>query len=269
MSFSAVITFLTSSATPTTAPADIGIAAAYPGDKNIASDPAVIFADDFESYTAPDQVITRWSGGNGAQRMRIATEANHVYSGTKSIEFTLPISTTEISCTLDKVLSPTHDTVFMRFYQKFAANYAISGGANHNGIRLSANYPETAGITPPADGTGFFLFLLQNAQMDRTGEVPPGYTDLYVYWPKQRSEWGDHWMPDGTVLPSNNLGNKGEWLAYPSQYPDFKPYPMFIPQRDRWYCVELMVHANTPGKNDGEVKYWIDGNVAGDFPDLN
>src|SRR5207237_317872 len=74
---------------------------------------------------------------------------------------------------------------------------------------------------------------------------------------------------DGTVLPSNNLGNKGEWLAYPSQYPDFKPYPMFIPQRDRWYCVELMVHANTPGKNDGEVKYWIDGNVAGDFPDLN
>ena len=45
---------------PTTAPADIGIAAAYPGDKNIASDPAVIFADDFESYTSPDQAIAKW-----------------------------------------------------------------------------------------------------------------------------------------------------------------------------------------------------------------
>src|SRR5205085_10171929 len=44
---------------------------------------------------------------------------------------------------------------------------------------------------------------------------------------------------------------------------------MFTPQRDRWYCVEMMVHANTPGKNDGEVKYWIDGKVVGDFPDLN
>ena len=30
-----------------------------------------------------------------------------------------------------------------------------------------------------------------------------------------------------------------------------------------------MVKANTPGKNDGEVKYWIDGKVAGDFPNLN
>src|SRR5437588_9803078 len=30
-----------------------------------------------------------------------------------------------------------------------------------------------------------------------------------------------------------------------------------------------MVKANTPGNNDGEVKYWIDGNVVGDFPNLN
>ena len=30
-----------------------------------------------------------------------------------------------------------------------------------------------------------------------------------------------------------------------------------------------MVHANTPGKKDGEVKFWIDGKVVGDFPDLN
>jgi hypothetical protein len=89
----------------------------------------------------------------------------------------------KFSAQLIKVLSPEQDTVFMRFYQKFAANYAITQGANHNGIRLSAKYPETTGIKPPADGTGFFLFLLQNAAMDRPGEVPPGYTDLYVYWP--------------------------------------------------------------------------------------
>jgi hypothetical protein len=202
--------------------------------------------------------------------MRIATEPAHVYSGNKAIEYALPVSDAEISCTLQRVLNPEQDTVFMRMYQKWAADYAISGGANHNGIRLSAKYPNIAGTIPPADGTGFFLFLLQNAEANRTGEVAPGYTDLYVYWPKQRSEWGDHWHPDGTVLPSSpTIGNKGEWLAYPNQYPDFKPYPMFIPQRDRWYCYELMVKANTPGTNDGEVKYWIDGKVAGDFPNLN
>src|SRR5206468_1574756 len=36
-----------------------------------------------------------------------------------------------------------------------------------------------------------------------------------------------------------------------------------------WYCYELMVKLNTPGQNDGEVKYWIDGIVRGDFPNLN
>ena len=52
VSFSAVITFLTFSATPTAAPADSGIAALYPGDKGIASDPDMIFADDFEPMSA-------------------------------------------------------------------------------------------------------------------------------------------------------------------------------------------------------------------------
>jgi len=254
---------------PTTAPADIGIAAAYPGDKNIASDPAVIFADDFESYTLPDHAKTKWGNGAGFQRMRIATEADHVFSGSKSLEMALPISTTEISCSLWKVLSPEQDTVFMRMYHKFDPNYDVDA-SNHNGIRLSAKYPDIAGTKPPADGTGFFLFLLQNSKGKRPGEVAPGYTDLYVYWSRQRSQWGDHWYPDGSVLPYDpTIGNKGEWLAYPAQYPDFQPYPQFIPQRDRWYCYELMVKANTPGKNDGEVKYWIDGKVAGDFPNLN
>lgn len=261
------MTLLVPSATLGATTANNGIAARYPGDKNIASDPAVIFTDDFESYTTPDQAKIRWGNGNGTQRMRIATEANHVYSGRKAIEFALPISTAEISCSLWKVLSPEQDTLFVRMYQKFDAGFNVRG-SNHNGIRLSAKYPEVAGRKPPANGTGFFLFLLQNNI--KAGETPPGLTNLYVYWPKQRSQWGDHWYPDGTVVPySSSIGNKGEWLAYPARYPDFKPYPMFIPQRDRWYCYELMVKANTPGKNDGEVKYWIDGKVAGDFPDLN
>src|SRR5437773_6577221 len=113
VSFSAVITFLTSSATPTTAPADIGIAAAYPGDKNIASDPAVIFADDFESYTTPADAKAKWGNGGWVANMRIATESANVYSGSKAIEFSLPISTTEESCALVKVLSPEQDTVFV------------------------------------------------------------------------------------------------------------------------------------------------------------
>jgi hypothetical protein len=104
----------------------------------------------------------------------------------------------------------------------------------------------------------------------RTGESVPGFSHVYAYWPKQRSTFGDYWYPDATVVPSSSTtGNKGEWLAFPAQYPDFKPMPHFVPQRNCWYCYELMVKCNTPGKNDGEVKYWINGNVVSDFPDLN
>ena len=45
--------------------------------------------------------------------------------------------------------------------------------------------------------------------------------------------------------------------------------PNFLPQRTRWYCYELMVRANTPEQRDGEVKYWINGKLVSDFPNLN
>ena len=268
VSFSAAIAFLTASATPTRA--DTGIATRYPEDKNIASDPAVIFADDFESYTSASQLTTKWNGAYQLQNIRIATEAGNCFAGSKSLEFSLPISATEVSNSLKKRLSPEQDTVFLRAYTKFDAGYSVNT-SNHNGLRLSAKYPGP-GIIPPADGTGFFLFLLQNNIEGNSlpGETVPGYSHLYVYWPRQRSAFGDHWYPDGMVKPFvSDIGNLGEWLAFPNQYPDFKAMPDFLPVRNRWYCYELMVRANTPGQRDGEVTYWIDGKLVSDFPNLN
>ncbi len=81
VSFSGVIIFLTSSATATSA--DIGIAARYPGDKNIASDPTVVFADDFESYTSPSQLTSKWTSAYQLSNLRIATEQGNYYAGGK------------------------------------------------------------------------------------------------------------------------------------------------------------------------------------------
>jgi hypothetical protein len=236
VSLSAAIAFLAAGATATLA--DIGIAAAYPGDKNIASDPDVIFADDFESYATPADAKAHWGNGSGLNQMKIVTDPANVFSGTKSIEFDLPISTSEESCSLVKKLNPEQDTVFMRMYQKFDAGYSVPT-SNHNGIYLGAHSPGTPTVPNP-DGTGFYSFTLQNDNT-RTGTVPPGLTELYIYWRGQSTQFGDHW------LPAVN----------------------FTPQRDRWYCYELMVKANTPGQNDGEAKFWIDGQVVGDFPNLN
>src|SRR6266550_4665340 len=107
VSFSVGIIFLTASATATLA--DLGIAVRYPEDKKIASDPAVIFADDFESYTSPSQLTTKWDGAYQLPNIRIATEAGNFFAGSKSLEFSLPISTAEVSNSLKKNLSPEQE----------------------------------------------------------------------------------------------------------------------------------------------------------------
>jgi len=243
-----------------------GIASRYPRDRGIRFDPDVLLADDFESYTSTAQLTINWSGVGHVQNMRIATEPGNFFSGGAALEMKLPVSSSEVTDFLHKRFSTGHDVVFIRTYCKFDPLYHLPGG-NHNGMRLSAKYPGP-GTKPPANGTGFFLFLLQNTFANVQGEIDPGYTHIYAYWPQQRSSFGDHWYPTGFVVPQSKIGNKGDWLAYPNQYPNFKPYPNFIPQGGRWYCYELMVKDNKPGERNGEVKGWINGNVAFDFPDL-
>lgn len=98
--FSAVIAFLASGL----ARAQSGIAARYPGDKNIASDPDVIFADDFEGYTSPSQLTTKWSSAYHLPNLTISPLA---FAGSKAIEMSLPIGTSEVANALEKNISPT------------------------------------------------------------------------------------------------------------------------------------------------------------------
>ena len=246
VSFSVIFIFLVPSATPTAAPADSGIAARYPGDKNIASDPAVLFFDDFESYGTASQLTTRWNNVFQLNNTRIATEPGNFYGGGKALEFKLPQTTVEIANAVVKNISTPADTLFARVYTKFDPLYDIAG-SNHNGIRLSSKFNAGPGI--PANGTNFFLVLLQNNEFP-TDAPAPGYSQLYVYHPEQRSQWGDIWLPTGMVLPNGSL---------PYDFgSSFVKRPNFVPQRGRWYCYELMVKANTPGQRDGRAAYWIE-----------
>ena len=79
----------------------------------------MILADDFKSYTSPSQLNDEMEGAVSMANMRIATEAGNYYAGIKALEMKLPISTTEVSSSLKKLLKPEQDVVFMRIYQKF------------------------------------------------------------------------------------------------------------------------------------------------------
>lgn len=231
-----------------------GIASRFVNDVNIKSDPHVIFADDFESYTNTNQLWNNWTNVYQMQYVRLATETPNVFSGRQSIEFKVPGHTTEIGDALEKILSTTQDVLFVRAYTKFVAGFDVSG-SEHNGIAIQAKYC-CPGV--PANGTNKFYVDVENSR--DLASPNPGITNAYIYHPEQRDVWGDHFYPDGTVMPiSSQPGNFG---------PYFVPRPNFVPQLNRWYSYELMVKANTPGQRDGRIAIWIDGNLIADFVNL-
>jgi hypothetical protein len=238
---------------------DTGIAARYPGDVGIDGDPDVIFADDFESYATGADLDTRWNAGV-YHNADIETDGTHVYAGAQSLRFTSPMQDAELSNGVARTVSPELDVLFLRFYSKFDPSFDVTG-SSHNGGGISAHYFPGGMATPgiPADGTNKFLVEYE-CWRGEASDPNPGTLNVYIYHPEQRSMWGDHFFPDGTVLPNSSMpGDFGS---------EFVARPNLVPELGRWYAYELMLKANTPGMRDGRVALWLDGELIADFPNL-
>jgi len=234
---------------------DHGIAAKHPGDRRIEKHPDVIFHDDFETGKVGD----KWSNYYQRHLTTYTTDPANVHAGQRALEFTVPKQQTELSNGVDKELKG-YDVVFMRYYSKFDKSFDQIG-SSHNGGLLIAQTPDLNYSTPGlvANGRNKFQASFENWR-GQTSDKSPGLMNVYVYHPAQRSQWGDHFFPNGEVSPNTSLpGDFG---------PDFTPRPQFIPELDRWYCFELMLRANTPGQRDGRIGCWVDGKLLADFPNL-
>ena len=66
------------------------------------------------------------------------------------------------------------------------------------------------------------------------------------------------YFPGGRATPGIRADGRNKFLARLD----------FSPQLDHWYCYEFMVKANTPGKRDGRIAFWLDGKLIADFPNL-
>lgn len=235
-----------------------GIAADYPGDQGIEGDPRVIFADDFEGYASGGDLDRRWDAVYN--RTDLTTTAANVYAGAKALELTAPAQGNELSNGVAKVLASELDVLYLRYYSKFDASFDVVG-SSHNGGGISGHYFVNGNATPgvPADGTNKFLVEFENWRGE-AATASPGEQNVYIYHPEQRSDYGDHFFPDGTVLPNSSI--PGDFGA------GFVARPDVTPQLGRWYSYEVMLRANTPGVRDGRITCWIDGEIVADFPNL-
>ena len=241
-------------------PSGAGISGDYPGDVGIGGDPRVLFADDFESYGDAGDLSTKWDEIYQQNQLRIARETDNFYAGAQAIEMTAPQQDNELSNALGKVLTNELDEMYLRFYSRFEANNDIVG-SSHNGADISGGYFVDGNATPgvPADGTNKFLIAYESWRGE-PATPSPGELNIYIYHPEQRTNYGDHFFPNGDVMPNTSIpGNFG---------PTFVPRPNISAELGRWYAYEVMLRANTPGERDGRITCWLDGEVIADFPNL-
>jgi hypothetical protein len=235
-----------------------GIAGGYPGDVGIGGDPHVIFTDDFESYADGSALGSHWD--DVYHDPQIATAPADVHGGGQALELAVPMQGDELSNTVAKRLTDELDVLFLRYYARYDAGFDVVG-SSHNGGGISAHYYVDGRATPgvPADGLNKFLVEFE-AWRGEEQEPNPGRLNVYIYHPEQRSEWGDHFFPDGTVLPDSSIsGDFG---------PEFVVRDNVVPEVGRWYCYEVMLRANTPSARDGRIALWLDGTLIADFRNL-
>jgi hypothetical protein len=224
-----------------------GLAARYPKDAGLATDPAVILADGFEVPTSA------WSRTIG--KPVAIDRPEDVHAGRRALALTIegPASTG-----LEKYMNPGFDRLFLRYYLKYDSTFP---GAHHVGGMMSARaprMPETApGIKP--DGANKFDISLDH--WAAPAMPPPGHLVAYVYHMDQQHQWGEHFAPSGRTSPGVNAA-RGIFG------PSFVAREDFVPSRGQWHCYELMVQANTPDQRDGRIAFWFDGRLAADFPNL-
>ena len=230
-----------------------GIAADYPLDQGLAAHPAVYAVEDFESgsvelYTEEDRLL------NHVQ----VVQGEH-YSGEYSGEFSWDEGengpTTRFPLPEDPEDNPG-GAYFMRICYNFDASFhpqdqslgvGVKGfGVNAEGLGTNAN--------TPCDGSNWY-----NAQVQFVGwggSSKPQANDGFL--------WVGHlysYNPDpeaatpvvGTLEVSNPATGDRPYRF--SSYGDPFDYIRF----NSWRCYEVGLYLNTPGQNDGEARFWIDG----------
>lgn len=227
---------------------DTGIAARYPGDQGIATDPAVLFVEDFEQ---PDvaAVAARWEDVKSQAGMSLSADVPAGSPGQTSLLMHKRPGDGTTGAHLYRRILPGDGTdgyqrMFARFYLKFAEDCAP---LHHFGTNVGGNSPSTAwpmvsAGSRPAGDVQFW-----------TGIEPYGDTwrwDFYTYWMEMRS----YENPDGSgdECWGNSFIREGADQSWAAAGP---PIP-----RGEWICVEMMLQVNQPvDSHSGEQAFWVDG----------
>lgn len=197
------------------------LAERYPGDDNIASDPAVVFAENFEG-AAVSAIAARYEQVKNTAGMALVADVPARSSGQTSLQLTAggggPAATD-----LYKKLAPGYQALYLRYYVKYA-------GApiwHHTGVWIGGYNPPLEWPNPAAGSrpTGSERFSIAVEPMGQ-GTSPGPQMDFYNYWMGMRS-WMDQPSGDGAYWGNTLVHQQG-----------------FRVDNDSWMCLEIYVRLN-------------------------
>lgn len=228
------------------------LAEKYPNDVGIAGDEDVIFADDFESWTASKPPAGKWlnvsEGGtrrvsiipgqvtpNGPGKHLLELACWQEEEKSASAGLSLRMGNYENA---NQGLGPGYDEVYVRYYQRFDKNYT-PGVRNHGsllgGRDLTRPNSRWVGMADTRDvaAQGYYSACLQ--PYGGRGRKP-FHWGFYSYHCDKPGRWGDY----------------------------FEPVKMARIQVGRWYCLEWHLKLNSvdPLKADAVEELWVDGELS-------
>lgn len=128
------------------------------------------------------------------------------------------------------------EEVYFRYYLRFADDWRPGRGGKLPGF--GGTYGRAGWGGRPVHGDdGWSARGLFRGRPD--GRTAIGY---YCYHADMKGRYGSHWVWD-----RDGLGDL---------------------ENNRWYCIEQYVRLNTPGKNDGILRGWVDGRSAFEKTDI-
>lgn len=198
----------------------------------------ILLYEDFEAPNYQDQWPVFWGSPVGAGT--VSPPSKYVFAGKRSAYLEVPKGSHGSLGYGEYVpRTPIDDVVYVRMYLRLADDFSMGTSIQLKLISIKGGAkPENAygGAGNKPTGRDKFSVTLS---LDNWMKL-----HFYLYHPDQRGGYGD-------------------WIYCQPSF--FRKAGL---SRGKWYCLELMLKNNTPGKKDGQIKAWLDGVQIGKIEKL-
>lgn len=214
-----------------------GLATKYAGDKGIEKDSNVILFTDFES----DRWHKYWSGGTRKTVRIVNEDKERSFEPLQNKALQIKVRKgghygASIEYNFKDKTGSEPEEIYFRYYLRFGSDWNPQRGGKLPGIGGTYNRGGWGGR--PSNGRNGWSARGQ-FKGQKEGKTPTGF---YCYHADMRGRYGSAW-----IWQKDKLG----YL-----------------ENNRWYCIEQYIRMNTPGKNDGILRGWVDGRLAFEKTDV-